>query len=72
MICLIAGNKEEAYRWAKGMLLDDDEFFYPERDTDLLFKKDFHVLVIGTAGQNVHPVHFEKILALAKERGRMK
>lgn len=72
MICLIAGNSEEAKRWAYGQLLDDDEWFYPRDELDLKTRKNFHVLVVGTAGQNVHPIYFEKILSLAKKRGRMR
>ena len=72
MICIIAGNKIEADRWAFGQLLEKDEYFYPESEIDLFLRKDFHVLVIGTAGQNVHPQFFEGILSLAKQRGRMK
>jgi hypothetical protein len=72
MICILSGNKLEATRWAEGQLLEQDEWFYPESESDLLFRKNFHVIVVGTAGQNVHPVYFERILKLAKTRGRMK
>lgn len=71
MICLIAGNYHEAKRWASGMLLDDDEWFYPHDKDDLLRRSSFHVLVVGTAGLNVPSSYFEKILSLAKQRGRM-
>lgn len=72
MICILAGNRLEAEKWATGQLLDDNEWFYPNTEMDLLSRKDFHVLVVGTAGQNVHPKYFERILALAKSQGRLK
>lgn len=70
-ICLIAGNFDEAKTWASGQQLDDDTWFFPEHESDLLFKSNFHVLVVGTAGWNVHPKYFERIFNLAKERGRI-
>lgn len=72
MICLIAGNYDEAKRYAYGQQWTDDEWFYPSDEYDLASKKDFHVLVIGTAGQNVPVSYFDKIYELAKSRGRMK
>lgn len=72
MICLIAGNYLEAKRFAKAQLLDDNEWFFPQDEKDLLSRVDFHVLVVGTAGMNVPPSYFERILALAKERGSRK
>ncbi len=72
MICLLAGNYFEAKRFADANLLEPDEWFFPIDKNDLRSKKNFHVLVIGTAGQNVHPSYFENVLKLAKERGRMK
>jgi hypothetical protein len=71
MICLIAGNRDEALTYASGQQLEDNEWFFPEHESDLLFKSNFHVLVVGTAGWNVHPHFFEKIYKLAKERGRI-
>ena len=68
-ICLIAGNEEEAYRFAKNQNLSKEQYFYPHNPNDLLFKSNFHVLVIGTAGQNVPSSVFEKIYNLALERG---
>lgn len=72
MICIIAGDKLEAYRWAVGQMLEQDEWFFPRDESELMFKKNFHVLVVGSAGQNVPAPYFEKILALAKRRGRMR
>jgi len=39
--------------------------------TELMFKKNFHVLVVGTAGENSAPDVFEKIYKLAVERGKV-
>lgn len=71
MICLIAGNYREAEMWARGQLLSRDEWFYPYTADDLKSRVNFHVLVVGTAGLNVPPSYFERILSLAKSRGRI-
>ena len=70
-LCLLAGNSEEAYRYARLQNLDKDQWFYPSSPNDLLFKENFHVIVIGTAGQNFPSTIFEKIYKLALERGRI-
>jgi hypothetical protein len=70
-LCLIAGNEEEAYKWARNQNLNKDQYFYPKDINDLIFKSNFHVLVIGTAGQNVPSSFFEQIYNLALERGRI-
>ena len=72
MICIISGNYHEARTWASGQGLEDHEWFYPKDETDLLSRKDFHVIVIGTAGQNVPANYFERIWSLARMRGKIK
>lgn len=72
MICILAGNYNEARRYASGQQWEDDEWFYPTDEFDLSSRKNFHVIVIGTAGQNVPISYFDKIFELAKNRGRMK
>jgi hypothetical protein len=69
MICLIAGNFLEAKRWADGQHLKSEEWFYPAGIDDLMKRKNFHVLVIGTAGQNTPPDYFDLIFNTAKRRG---
>lgn len=71
MICIIAGNYHEAKTWAYGQYLSDEEWFYPSDIDELKVRSNFHVVVIGTAGQNVPPSYFEKIFHLAHERGRV-
>ena len=71
MICIIAGNYQEAKRWAFGQDLDDNEWFYPIDDFDLSKRTNFHTIVIGTAGINVPPSYFNRIYDLAKSRGRI-
>lgn len=71
MICLIAGNYDEAETYASGQNLSKDEWFYPIDERDLLQKSNFHVLVIGTAGHNVPVSWFNKFYELAQERGRL-
>jgi hypothetical protein len=72
MICIISGNYKEAAMWARGQELHNDEWFYPLDEDDLKRRKDFHVVVIGTAGDNVPAGYFERVYQLAKSRGRMK
>ena len=71
MICIIAGNYQEALAYAKGQLFDHNEWFYPADIEDLKHSSNFHVLVVGTAGENVPPHYFEKVLYIAKTRGRI-
>lgn len=72
MICIIAGNYNEAKRYAAGQQWEDEEWFYPADEYDLSGRKNFHVIVIGTAGQNVPQSYFDRVFELAKNRGRMK
>jgi hypothetical protein len=71
MICILAGNYLEAQRYADSQYWSQHEWFYPTDELDLMRKNNFHVLVIGTAGHNVPPRYFEKIYALARERGKI-
>jgi hypothetical protein len=70
-ICLIAGNSEEAYRFARLQSLEPSQWFYPKSPDELLFKTNFHVIVVGTAGQNMPSNLFEKIYQLALQRGKI-
>lgn len=72
MICILAGNGLEAYQWARGQNLRDDEWFYPAHPDELIARTNFHVIVVGTAGVNVPTGYFERIYSLAKERGSRK
>ena len=71
MICIIAGNYNEASRFAYGQQWDSSEWFYPVDESDLMIRSNFHVLVIGTAGMNTPASYFDKIFELAKMRGRI-
>jgi len=71
VICLIAGNSFEAYTFAKGQFLADNEWFYPETIEILYARSNFHVLVVGTAGQNVPNNYFERLLSIAQIRGKI-
>jgi len=70
-ICLIAGNAEEAYRFARVQNLERDQWFFPKDANDLLFRSNFHVIVVGNAGFNFPSSIFEKIYQLALERGKV-
>ena len=69
MICIMAGNYHEAEVWAKGQRLSKAEWFYPADESDLYSRDNFHVILIGTAGQNVPISYFERIYSLAQVRG---
>jgi len=71
VICLISGNKDEADTWAAGQNLSSDEYFYPKDETDLITRSNFHVLVIGTAGENIPLSWFNRFYELAQKRGRI-
>jgi hypothetical protein len=71
MICILAGNYKEAVTWARGQLLANNEWFYPNDVDDLYCRENFHVVVVGTAGDNVPASYFERIYALAQQRGRL-
>lgn len=70
-ICLIAGNELEAYQFAQSQGLEIDQYFYPKDINDLLFRTNFHVIVIGTAGMNTPPSYFEKVYQTALLRGKI-
>ena len=71
MICVIAGNKLEAERYASSQNWEDTEWFYPASPEELRSRENFHVIVIGTAGMNVPPAYFERVYQLALSRGKM-
>lgn len=70
-ICILAGNKIEADNFARGQNLESDQYFYPKDVNDLIFRTNFHVLVIGSAGQNTPSLYFERIYELARKRGQI-
>lgn len=70
-ICIIAGNYQEALTWAKGQNLSPEDWFYPVDLDELNIRSNFHVLVVGTAGQNVPVSYFNKFYNLACARGRV-
>jgi hypothetical protein len=70
-ICLLAGNEYEAKAYAKLQNIPPDCWFFPKDVNELMFKSNFYVLVIGTAGQNVPGPFFERVYRLALERGKI-
>jgi hypothetical protein len=72
MICILSGNLREAERYAIAQELQPEEWFYPSDMDDLRTRKNFHVIVVGSVGENVPVSYFNKVYELAKERGRMK
>lgn len=71
MICIVAGNYDEALTWASGQNLERSDWFYPVDESDLHRRNNFHVLVIGTAGYNIPLSWFNKFYQLAQDRGRI-
>jgi hypothetical protein len=71
MICILAGNHQEAAIWASGQQLSDDEWFFPSDMEELKRRTNYHVIVVGSAGQNVHPYYFENVYQTAKRFGRI-
>lgn len=70
-ICIIAGNELEAYRFAQSQNWEKNQWFFPHKMSDLMFKDNFHVLVVGSAGFNSSSIIFEKLYSLALERGKI-
>lgn len=70
-ICLIAGNMHEAKMFAHSQGLEDSQWFYPKDVNDLLFKSNFHVIVVGTAGMNTPSSYFESVYQTALIRGKI-
>ena len=68
-MCLLAGNEHEAMAYAKLQNIPRECWFYPRDEKDLLFRSNFYVLVIGSAGMNIPGSMFEKIYSLALQRG---
>lgn len=71
MICILAGNFKEAERWAYAQNLSRKEWFFPVDENDLMRRSNFHVIVVGTAGENVPASYFEKIYQIARNRGKI-
>lgn len=71
MILLLAGNYLEAEVWARGQELEDNEWICPTDISEIMKMTNFHVLVIGTAGQNVPSSYFERVYQIAKHQGRL-
>jgi hypothetical protein len=70
-LCLLAGNSEEAYRYSRLQNLEPEQWFYPKDINDLLFRTNFHVIVVGTAGMNTPASVFERIYQVALSRGKI-
>lgn len=69
-ICIFAKSETEAKRWASSQNLNNNQFFYPHDINDLLFKSNFHVIVIGIS-ELEGSFSFEKTYNLALERGKI-
>lgn len=70
-ICIFAKSETEAHRWADNQNLSKSQYFYPKDLNDVMFRTNFHVIVIGIQELSVDAQYFEKIYALAQERGKI-
>ncbi|MEX0595468.1 MAG: hypothetical protein WD512_03130 [Candidatus Paceibacterota bacterium] len=70
-ICIFAKNEKEADRWAENQNLSKSQYFYPKDLNDVMFRTNFHVIVIGIQELSVNAQYFEKIYALAQQRGKI-
>jgi hypothetical protein len=68
-ICVFAPSEEDANKWARSQNLDKSQYFYPHDVNDILFKKNFHVIVIGIG--NLSSSMFEQAYNTALERGKI-
>lgn len=69
-LCVFAKNETEANKWAKSQNLSNEQYFYPRSISDLMFKSNFHVIVIGVSDLE-GSFDFEKTYNLALERGKI-
>jgi hypothetical protein len=69
MICILAGNKLEAQRFAQTQEWDKSEWFCPLNKTEIMIHKKFHTLVIGTFWNSPVPAYAEDMYRLAKIYG---
>lgn len=71
MICLLAGSRLEALRFAFGQQMKQDEWFCPESHDDFMARTNFHVIVLpGFA--NLPDSFRDRLFITAKERGSRK
>lgn len=70
MICIIATSESRAHRWADNQGLEQNEWFCPQHEDQLLSIVNFHTIVIDS-----FPDHrlgwFERIYHTAKQRGKI-
>lgn len=69
MICLIASSSVKADKWAHTQGLSPNEWFYAVNEASLLTRQNFHVIVVDTEFDIFQAKRFERIYALAKQRG---
>ena len=69
MICLIASSYPKADKWARAQNLDSREWFYVSDESDLIPRHNFHVIVVDMDFDVYQQKWFERIYALAKQRG---
>lgn len=70
MIFILAGNYNQAKKWASTQQLADDEWFSTLDLDELKRASDFHVIVLETAAE-LPSMLFEKLFNLAHKRGRI-
>jgi hypothetical protein len=70
MICLIAGTKNDAKKWARGQNLGDEEWFHGETLFHIYAKKNFHTIIVPDGIENLSNNDMNRLLTAAWECGR--
>lgn len=71
MICLIASSYENAKKFAASQHLEDNEWFWPNSTTNLLFKSNFHVITVIFGIEHMPNSKLNELFTTAQKRGRI-
>lgn len=71
MICLIAGTKKDAEKWAKSQNLSFNEWFWPANLFDIYARKgEFHTILVHDGIDHLTNDQLNRLLTAAWESGR--
>lgn len=72
MICLIAGTRKDAEKWARAQNFRIDEWFYPDSVFDIYKRKNFHTILVHENIDLITNDQLNRLLTTAWECGRRK
>ena len=72
MICLIAGSRLFAHRWAESQHLRADEWFYPSTLSDLYNRGPYHVITVVEGIEHMSNHYLNMMLTAAWREGKRK